>query len=172
MTATQVRELSGRMQQLLSPITGRLQVELLEPMLDRHFSILLRQGRFDPIPPELAGRNIRIEYISPIQRAQKEGEVNSIVELFTIAANLSQVDPSVMHNLDSDAAIRLISEAKDTPAGVIRSAEAVAQIREAEAEVARQKQEQEQALATADAASKLVPALSNAQAQSGGEVAA
>lgn len=168
MTATQVLEIANKMQRLLSPILGRLQVELLEPMIERVFGILLRQGRFNPVPEELAGRNIRVEYVSPVARAQKEGDAQAIIDTFTIAANLSQVDPSVLDNLNSDEAIRLISEAKDMPAGIIRSAEEVSEIRRGQEELARQQQEKQDALDTAGAAAKLVPALANAQAQGDG----
>ncbi len=165
MTATQVLEIANKMQRLLSPILGRLQVELLEPMIERVFGILLRQGRFNPIPQELLGASIRVEYVSPVARAQKDGDAQAIIDTFTIAANLSQVDPSVMDNLDSDVAIRLISEAKDMPAGIIRQPEAVAEMRAAQAELARQQEEQQNALAEADAASKLIPAVAQAEQQ-------
>lgn len=171
MTATQVLEIANKMQRLLSPILGRLQVELLEPMIERVFGILLRQGRFNPIPAELAGRNIRVEYVSPVARAQKEGDAQAIIDTFTIAANLSQVDQSVLDNLNSDKAITMIAEAKDMPAGIIRSAEEVAEIRRAQAELAKQQADAQEALQVADSAAKLLPALTNAQQGGGAEAA-
>lgn len=159
MTATQVLQIAERMQVLLSPTLGRIQVELLEGMLERGFGILFRQNRFPPPPPELAETNIRVEYISPVARAQKRGDADAIVELFTIGANLSQFDPKVMHNLDSDEAIRFIGSAKGAPLSVFRSEAAVQEIREAEAQAAQQAKLEADMATAADSASRLIPAL-------------
>ena len=169
MTATQVIELSNRTAQLLSPIVGRLQVELLEPMIDRVFAILLRQGRFGRVPEELADQDVRVEYVSPVARAQKDGDAQAIVELFTIGANLAQVDPSVLDNLDSDEAMRLIAKAKDAPLSVLRSPEVVLERREAAAKVAQEQAQLQQAVEGAGAISKVLPAITAANDAGGGE---
>jgi hypothetical protein len=162
MTATQVLQIAERMQILLSPTLGRVQVELNEGMIERAFGILLRQNRLAPPPPEVAGSTIKVEYISPVARAQKRGDADAIVELFTIGANLSQFDPSVLHNLDSDEAIRLIGRAKNAPLSVLRSPREVAEIREAQAKIAAQQKLDQDMATAADSAAKLLPAIESA----------
>jgi hypothetical protein len=165
MTATHVLELVQQAQRFLSPILGRLQSELLEPMVQRIFGIELRAGRLDPIPEVLAGQNILVEYISPIARAQKASEVASIVETFQVAAELEAVAPGTADNLDADIAIREIADAKGIPVSIVRDAEVVAQIRERQQELVAEQQQKQELLETADAASKLIPAIAGAEQQ-------
>jgi hypothetical protein len=163
MTATQVLELVQQAQRFLSPILGRLQSELLEPMVQRVFGIELRSGRLDPIPSVLAGQNVLVEYISPIARAQKASDVSAIVETFAVAAEMEQFKPGTMDNLDSDVAIRQIAEAKGIPVSIVRDATFVAEIREKQQELADEQKQKQELLEGADAASKLIPAIAGAQ---------
>ena len=75
MTATQVIEISERAQALIAPILGRMQVELLEPMIERVFGILNRAQMLPPAPPVIQGMPMRVQYISPVARAQRGSEV-------------------------------------------------------------------------------------------------
>jgi hypothetical protein len=163
MTATQVLELVQQSQRFLSPILGRLQSELLEPMIQRIFGIELRAGRLDPIPEILAGQNISVEYISPIARAQKASDVSSIIETFAVAAEMEAIAPGTADNLDSDAAIRSIADAKGIPVSIVRDANLVAEIRERKQELAAEQRQKQELLETADAASKLIPAIAGAE---------
>jgi hypothetical protein len=164
MTATQVLELVQQAQRFLSPILGRLQSELLEPMVQRVFGIELRAGRLHPIPEVLAGQNIKVEYISPIARAQKASDVAAIIETFQVAAEMDAVAPGTLDNLDPDLAVREIAEAKGIPVSVVRDAATVVEIRERRQELEAQRAQQQQLLEGADAASKLIPAIASAEA--------
>jgi len=165
MTATQVLELVQQAQRFLSPILGRLQSELLEPMIQRVFGIELRAGRLHPIPDVLANQNIQVEYISPIARAQKASDVSAIIETFQVAAELEQVTPGVIDNLDPDLAIREIADAKGVPVSLVRDAEVVAGIRENQRRLAEENKRKQEMLEGADAASKLIPAIASAEQQ-------
>jgi hypothetical protein len=163
MTATQVLELVQQAQRFLSPILGRLQTELLEPMLTRVFGIELRAGRMGPIPPILANQNIRIEYISPIARAQKVADVNSIVETLNIATEMENAFPGTSDNLDADVAIRKIADAKGVPVQIVRDAAVVVDMRKAQQDLAEEQEKRQADLQDAEAASKLMPAIAQAQ---------
>lgn len=165
MTATQVLELVQQAQRFLSPILGRLQSELLEPMIQRVFGIELRAGRLDPIPEVLAGQNIKVEYISPIARAQKASDVSAMVETLTIAAEMDAFAPGTSDNLDADFAIRRIADAKGVPVQMVRDARVVADMREVQREMAAKQQQQRELLEGAEAASKLIPAIASAEQQ-------
>lgn len=162
MTATQVNELSTNVQRLLAPVLGRFQTEFLEPMLERTFNIKLRRGDFLPPPPLLAGGEIRIEYVSPVARAQKAQDADAIVELFTVGANLSQVDPDVGMVMDGEEGFREIARQKGVPFRVLRSRETVEQMREAQRQQAIERQELERATQVAETAAKVLPALNQA----------
>lgn len=70
MTATEVAERAGEMALLLGATYGRLQSELLTPLIQRAYTILRRRGEV----PDLAldGRLIEIDYISPLARVQAQ----------------------------------------------------------------------------------------------------
>lgn len=163
MTATQVMEISGQIMRLMAPVLGRQTTEFLDPIVHRVFGILSRSGRLLPPPPALAGTNLKVEYISPVARAQKNNDTNAIVEVFTVGANLAQSDPSVLDVMDSEEAMRLIATQKGVPTKVLKSREVVQQIREARAEAQQQQAQQQQALQQAEAIAKLAPALQGAQ---------
>jgi hypothetical protein len=157
MTATQVIELSNQMQRLLSPILGRQQVELLEPMIERVYGIIERQNQLPDPPPEIAETGIRVEYVSPVAMAQKATDAKAIIETFTVAANLSQVDPSVMDNLDTDQAIRLISEANGAPLSILVNEDQMEAQRQAERELAAEQAAMEEAKQASEIASNVAP---------------
>ena len=63
MTATEVLQRNEEKMRLLGPVMGRLQSELLQPLIQRSFKLMLRNGEL-PVPPEsLQGQDIDIEYV-------------------------------------------------------------------------------------------------------------
>jgi hypothetical protein len=159
MTATQVLQLAKQTQILLSPTLGRQHVELLEPMVERTFGILARQGRFPPPPPALIGQSVRVEYISAVARAQKQSEADALITFLTAGANLAQVDNTVMDIINTDEAMRMLADAYEVPLSVIRSPEALMQFRQARIDQMAAQQEAEDAEKMASAVSKLAPVL-------------
>jgi len=163
MTATQVLELSSQVQRLLAPVLGRQQTELLEPVVERVFAIEARAGRLLPPPPEIAGESLKVDYSSPVARAQKSSDAKAIVDFFTIGANFSQVDQSVLDVLDSDAGIRSIGESLGVPPTTIRTRDEVARLRAAQAERLQQREQLAQMGEVATAAGKIAPLLQSGE---------
>jgi hypothetical protein len=129
MSATQVLQLVTEMQRLMGPMLGRQQAELLEPMIERTFGILHRAGAFPAPPPVLAGQAIRVDYVSPIARAQQAGEAQAVLRTLEAAQAFAAIDPQVVDNLDGDAGLRAVAEATGAPARMLRSEADVAAIR-------------------------------------------
>jgi hypothetical protein len=165
MTATHVDRLTEIQQRVTSPILGRLQSELLEPAVERVFGIELRNGRLPPVPEVLLGHRLRVEYISPVARAQKNFEANAARRVLAAAGEYSQFDQTVLHNVDADAAIRVIAEAEGTPSQIMRDPREVGELREALQRQAEEREQMEKALALAEGMSKAAPAV---QAMQGG----
>jgi hypothetical protein len=80
MTATEVVQRTTERMRLLGPIIGRLESELLGPMIERVFGILSRSGKIPPAPREIAGMDYSIEFVSPIAMAQKQVEANAFTQ--------------------------------------------------------------------------------------------
>ena len=129
MSATQVLHLVTEMQRLMGPMLGRQQAELLEPMIERVFGILHRAGALPPPPPALAGEAVRIDYVSPIARAQQSGEAQAVLRTLEAAQAFAVLDPAVADNLDGDAGLRAIAEATGAPGRLLRSEADVAALR-------------------------------------------
>lgn len=66
MSATEVLERSAEMSLLLGATYGRLQSELLTPLIKRAFAILKRRGEVPDIT--LDGRYVQVDYRSPLAR--------------------------------------------------------------------------------------------------------
>ena len=86
MTATEVLERSSLMAQALGATYGRLQCELLEPLIRRSLSILKRRGEIPDI--SLDGRNVVLEYRSPLARAQRLREMQAVLTWLKSASEL------------------------------------------------------------------------------------
>lgn len=169
-TATQVIEIANQAQRFLSPVMGRLKSELLEPMLERAFDIELNRGALGRPPDVLFGQNIRVEYVSPIQRAQRASEAQAIMETWTLAAQIAETtgDPLVTQVLNSEESIRLIAEANGVPVSAINDRETFAAIRKAAQQRAAADEQREQGLEDLQVAGDVAPKL---QALAGGQAA-
>lgn len=81
-----------------------------------------------------------MRYISPLARAQQLENVTAIERFSANIANLTNIDQEVIDLLDADEAGRVVADALGVPAKVVRTSDAVAEIREK-----RQKERQQQA---------------------------
>jgi len=137
MTATEVIQRNEEKMRLLGPVLGRLQSELLKPMIDRCFAILLRNNQFAQAPEFLSGQDIEIEYVSPLAKAQKSTELSSITRAIEILGSLSNVAP-VFDYINFDALVKHVADLVGVPQKVLKLQSQV----NAEREQAAQQQEQ------------------------------
>jgi hypothetical protein len=136
---------------MLGPVLERIEYELLSPVIERTFAIMSRAGVLPPPPPEIAGRNIDIEYVSMLATAQLAAATSGIERTLQITGGLVGVDPGVMDNIDIDFAIQKYSSLLNNDPRLIRSPEALIAIRKQRA----QQQAQQQQLQQAEMAEKL-----------------
>jgi hypothetical protein len=102
MTATEVMQRTEERMRLLGPILGRMEAELLGPIISRVFGILSRNNELPEQPEELDGVEWRVEYVSPIALAQRGQKVERAVQMLTIAGQMAAFDPNVMARFDSE----------------------------------------------------------------------
>jgi hypothetical protein len=159
MTATEVIQRTEEKMRLLGPVLGRLQAELLQPLIGRCFAILTRQKKFAPAPDMLRDGNIDIEYVSPLAKAQRTGDVQGIMQMIEFLMPLMQLDQGVADYLDTDGMAKHIIKVTGTPAAVVRGDGEVAGIRENRAVAMQQQAEMDAASQMAQAAGEAAPAL-------------
>jgi len=159
MTATEVVQRTEEKMRLLGPVLGRLQAELLQPLIGRCFAVLSRQKAFAPAPPMLQDGNIDIEYVSPLAKAQRTGDIQGILQMIEFLMPLMQLDQGVADYLDMDGLAKHIIKVTGTPAAVVRGEGEVAGIRENRAAAMQAEQEMMAAQQMASAAGDAAPAL-------------
>jgi hypothetical protein len=156
MTATEVIQRNEEKMRLLGPVLGRLQSELLKPLIDRAFSLILRKNLFRPAPEFLAGKDIEIEYVSPLAKAQKSSELQSIMRAIEIMGSLSNVAP-VFDHINMDKLVRHLADIVGVPQKILKPQNQL----NAERQQAQAQQEQmmqmQQLQQVAEAGGKIAP---------------
>lgn len=159
MTATEVIQKSSEKMRILAPLTGRLQSELLRPLIDRIFNLISRKKGFEVAPDTMGGNEIDIEYVSPLAKAQRQGDIQASLELFQFLAPLMQVDPNVVDYLDVDGLAKHIIKTTGVPASVVRGEDEVASLREAKQAAQEEMAAAQQQAMLAKAAGEAAPGI-------------
>ena len=165
MTATEAMLRAQEKGALLAPTMGRQQSEFLGPLIERELDILAHAGALPPMPDALleAGGMVEVEYVSPLNRAQRADEGVAILRTLESITPLAQIDPSVMLVFDPEAIARELADINGVPAKVMRTPEQIEALKEQQAE-------QQQAAALLQAApivSKSAKEMAQAQSLAG-----
>jgi hypothetical protein len=163
MTATEALIRAQEKGMLLTPTMGRQQSEALGPLIEREIDLLMFHNVLPPMPDILieAGGEYEIVYDSPMSRMQRAEELVGVQRTMELLTPFAQIaGPQVFDVIDEDALARLTAEVSGVPTPVLRSPQAVAQMRQ-------QRAQQEQEAAMMQAAQPLAGAVKDvAQAQS------
>ncbi len=120
MTATEVLERSAEVGRLLGATYGRLQAELLTPLLLRAVSILRRRGEIPDFTVD--GRLVELQYRSPLAQAQGLRDVQATLRWLDTAQRLGG---AALETIDTAATARWLGEAFGVPAKLIRAQQPV-----------------------------------------------
>lgn len=162
MTATEAMLRAQEKGALLAPTMGRQQSEMLGPQIEREIDILAAAGMLPEMPRELIemGGEIEIEYVSPLNRAQRAEDGVAILRTFEAVSALAQVDPSVMMAFNLPMAARELAQINGVPAKILRTEEEV----EAMEDEVGQQAEMAQLLQAAPIAAQTAKTMAEAQA--------
>ena len=129
MTATEVIQRQEERMRVIGPVLGRLMNEMLRPLIDRAFALMLRAEMLS-IPPEvLQGVDVDIEYVSPLARAQKSSSVNGVIRALEILMPLAQSLP-VGDHINPDGLVNYLTESLGVPKKVLKPQSAIDEERE------------------------------------------
>lgn len=170
-TAREIEERHEEKLLQLGPVLERLNDELLDPLIDRTFAIMVRRSEpfwrgvmdgnpiLPPPPEELKGVDLKIEYISILAQAQKMVGIQAVDRLIMFTGQLAaaSADPSVFDKIDKDQAIDEYGEMLGVSPRVIVPDETVAQVRQDR----QQQQNMQQMAAMAGPAVQATQALKN-----------
>lgn len=122
MTAAEVAERHQEKMLVLGPVLERLKNELLDPLVDRAFNLLARQGLLPPPPQSIQGQAMKVEYVSMIAQAQKAAGLSSLVQGVDFAARLAAANPEVLARVDYGRALETGLKALGVAPALLKSA--------------------------------------------------
>lgn len=163
MTATEVVQRTEEKMLILAPTLGRLMSELLDPIITRTVNILARAGVLPPPPMGLT--DYKIEYTSPLARAQRMEDIKAINNTIAMIAPVAQAIPTVLDKINGDVFVDEVASINHVPPKMIRDEREVSAIREerAKQQEAMMKMQAAQSIAdTADKAGSAVKSFSEA----------
>lgn len=145
MTATEVMQRRDEQLRAMSPILGRLQYELLAPIIMRVFGIMMRRGLIDAIPEGLRKAKLEVKFVSQIARAQESVEGDNVMRAFQAVTGIAQAQqsPEIFDVMDMDGTVKLLFRSYGAPLNLLKKDADVKAIRDNRAkqqEQARQAQ--------------------------------
>ena len=142
MTATEVIQRQEERMRVIGPVLGRLMNEMLRPLIDRAFALMLRADMLARPPEILQGIDVDIEYVSPLARAQKSSSVNGVMRALEILMPLSQQLP-VGDHIDPDGLVTYLTDALGVPKKVLKPQSVVDEEREQRAMMQQEQMERQ-----------------------------
>ena len=114
MTATEVLERSDQMVRILGASFGRLQTELLTPLMKRAFYILKRRGEVPQL--SLDGRVLDLQYKSPLALSQSQKDASNVINWIQTIASFA---PTSLEAIDIKEATRWLGRTLNVPETLI-----------------------------------------------------
>ncbi len=119
MTATEVLERSAEMARILGATYGRLQSELLTPLIQRGLAILRRRREIPDIVVD--GRVVALQYRSPLAQDQAKEDARNVVSWIEMTSKLG---PEAATVVDGAAAGRWLARTLGVPPELVKPAAA------------------------------------------------
>lgn len=102
-TATEIAERMADLSRRIGSAFGRLQAELVQPVLQRVVYILKKQGRIEL--PTVNGRQVKIRSVSPLSQAQANQDISSMARfLQTVGGTFGPEMLNILINSEESAA--------------------------------------------------------------------
>lgn len=140
-TATEVAERMADLSRRMGSSFGRLQAELVQPVLQRVIYILKKQGRIEV--PTVNGREVKVRSVSPLAQAQANEDISSVARFLELVGGA--FGPEMMQMLiDSEKTAIFLSKKFGVPESLIRDEEQRRQIAAVAQQMAQQQMAQQQ----------------------------
>lgn len=164
MTTLEVNQRIQEQMRFLGPMLGRQETEFLKRLIDLVLDIMIEEdggtGQYigEP-PPELQDVNLDVVYSSPIARAQRIQEANSLQSALAASAPILQIDMSAADVIDAEKVVRENFMIYGAPQRVLRKKREIEAIRDARAQAQEAAIKQQQSMNQAEMVNKVAPAL-------------
>lgn len=155
MTATEVAERHEEKMLMLGPVLDRLNNEMLDPLISLVFERMVEVNLLPPLPEELQGIELNVDYISILAQSQKAITTNAVDRFTNSLGVLAGMKPEVIDKFDADYWADYYADALGLDPQLIVPGKKVALIRQQRAQAQQQAQQAEQAVQMAQVAKDL-----------------
>jgi len=150
-TATEIIERQSEKLSILGPVLERLESELLNPLIERTFNIMLARGLIMDPPKEIQGLDLKVRYISILAQAQKMVGTTAMQQVLAFAQQLASTQlqfgqAEVLDNINFDEQIQQYANMLGIPTKTMNSPEMRDQLRAIKRQMAAQQAQAQQAL--------------------------
>lgn len=135
-TAREIDERHEEKLLALGPVLEQLNQDLLDPLIDRTFNIMERQGLLPEPPEEMQGEPLRVEYISIMAQAQRMVGLSGLERFSAFVGTLVETNPSILDKIDQDQMVDEYAAMTGVPPRVVVPDDEVKKIRVARDEQA------------------------------------
>lgn len=101
-SAEEIKARGNEIMTILGPVTASSQREMHSPFIEMLFEEMLTGGALPPVPEELFGVQINVEYVSVLAQAQKAIGANSMDRFMGMLGVLAPMKPEVLDKVDFD----------------------------------------------------------------------
>ena len=116
-SATEIAERMADLSRRIGSAFGRLQAELVQPVLQRVVYILKKQGRIEL--PTINGREVKVRSVSPLAQAQNQADITSIARWIELIQG--NFGPQVLNLLiDSEEVASVLAKKFGVPDTLVR----------------------------------------------------
>ena len=130
----------------LGPVLEHIQVDFLDPLIDRAFNQAQKAGILPPPPDEIVNTDLRIKYISTLAMAQRAVATQGIDRVAAFAISLTQGGfTGAAIKFNDEQAVDEYARAIGIPPSIIRPDEEVEQIKAEQAKAIQAQQQAEMA---------------------------
>jgi hypothetical protein len=134
MTATEVAIRQEEKMLMLGPVLERLHNELLSPLIEITFARMVETGIIPPVPQELQGMELDVEFVSMLAQAQKAIGVNAIDRFTSSLGALASIKGEVLDRVDADKWVEIYADSLGVDPRILVAGETAALIRQERAE--------------------------------------
>ena len=154
MTATEVAERQQEKIMMMGPVLYRLQEELLDPVMELVYGIMLDNGLIPPPPEQLLGQDLKIKYVSILAQAQQALGVEQINRTVGFVTQIAPTFPEAALVIDIGETVREVANLEGIPAKLVRDKQTVAAMQQAQQQQQQQAQQAQMAESVATSADK------------------
>lgn len=156
-TATEILERREEKFIALGPVLQRLNRDFLNPFIDRVFNVMARRGFIPEPPEELAGVDLRVEFISIMAQAQKLAGVGGVERYMrqVVETAAATRNPAILDVVNFEEGFPEYGEMLGIPPTFTRSYDEIIALRDARAEAETRMRAAEEAKVEAEALQKM-----------------